>query len=81
MHSKREIEREIRIQLGWNLVWPEGEQLIERRIASRQDRLSACLDRRMVERRVWHPIWRSVRNRAWTQIKNQALEDYDDRGA
>ena len=72
MHS----ERQIRSQLGWNLVWAEGEQLIERRI-----RMTGCLDRRMVERRVWHPIWRSVRNQAWTQIKNQALEDYDDRGA
>jgi hypothetical protein len=72
MHS----ERQIRSQLGWNLVWPEGEQLIVRRI-----RLAGCLDIRTMEIRVWHPIWRSVRNQAWTQIKNQALEDYDDRGA
>jgi hypothetical protein len=67
-------EREIRRQLGWNLVWPEGEQLIVRRI-----KLARCLDMRTLELRVWHPVWRSVRNQALTQIRNQAQEDCDDR--
>lgn len=67
-------EREIRSQLGWNLVWPEGEQLIDRRI-----KMARCLNRRTVALRVWHPVWRPVRNQAWTQIRNQAQEDCDDR--
>jgi hypothetical protein len=70
MSSEREIGR----QLGGNLLWPEGGHLIARRI-----RLARCLDIRTVELRVWHPIWRPVRNQAWTQIRNQAQEDCDDR--